>query len=139
MTMQINRRRALLAGAAVAAAATPAAAAGLTASQGDTAVGKLWSEAQALRGKMDRYAAQIADAERQGGIPGWMRLSGEANELGEARYQTLVKLLKASPANAQDVRLIARAAQESDIANGPRGWAAAQASDALAHVAGKLA
>lgn len=131
MTMQINRRRALLAGAAVAAAATPAAAAGLTAAQGDTAVGKLWSEAQALRGKMDRYAAEIASAERQGGIPGWMRLSGEANTLGDARYNTLVKILKSTPANAQDVRLIARAAQEPDMLNGPRSWAVAQAADAL--------
>lgn len=139
MTMQMNRRRALLAGAAVAAAATPAAAAGLAPAQGDTAVGRLWAQAQALRGKMDRYAAEIADAERQGGIPGWMRLSGEANELGEARYQTLVKMLKAAPADAQDVRLIARAAQDSDIANGPRAWAVAQASDALDLVATRRA
>lgn len=132
MTMHLNRRRALLAGAALAAAATPAVAAGLAPAQGDTAVGKLWAQAQALRGKMDRYAAEIADAERQGGIPGWMRLSGEANELGEARYQTLVQILKAKPASADDMRLIARAAQERDIAEGPRGWAVAQVSDALA-------
>lgn len=132
MTMQINRRRALLAGAAVAAAATPAAAASLAPAQGDTAVGKLWAQAQALRGKMDRYAEEIAAAERQGGIPGWMRLSGEANELGEARYQTLVNILKAKPASTQDMRLIARAAQDADMRNGPASWAVAQATDALA-------
>jgi hypothetical protein len=139
MTMQMNRRRALLAGAAVAAAASPAAAAGLMSAQGDTAVGKLWAQAQTLRGKLDRYAAEIAAAERQGGIPGWMRLSGEANALGEARYQALVKLLKSTPVNNEDVRLMARAAQDADMASGPRLWANNQVAGALdAYVSVKI-
>jgi hypothetical protein len=131
MTLELNRRRALLAGAAVAAAAGPAAAAGVLSPKGDTTIGRLWAEAETLRGKLDLYAAEIAAAERQGGIPGWMRLSGEANALGEARYQTLVRMLKSTPASADDVRLVARAAQEGDIVNGPRSWAAMQTASAL--------
>ena len=78
MTSGMNRRRALLAGAALAAAASPAAAMSVMTAEGDTAIGKLWAQAQSLRGKLDRYSAEIAAAERQGGLPGWMRLKGEA-------------------------------------------------------------
>ncbi|MBL8587835.1 MAG: hypothetical protein JNK46_04845 [Methylobacteriaceae bacterium] len=135
MTSTITRRRALMAGAAVAAAASPAVAAGLGAPSGDTAIGKLWAEAETLRGKLDAYAADVAAAERLGGIPGWMRLSGEAHALGQARYEALVSILKATPATADDLRLMARAAQSNDMANGPQLWAARQTREALASFA----
>jgi hypothetical protein len=131
MSYRLNRRRALLAGAAVAAAASPAAAAGVMTSHGDTAIGALWAKAQSLRGKLDRHAAEIAEAERQGGVPGWMRLQGEANHIGEARYQTLVQILKATPKSHEDVRTMARAAQDADMAMGPRAWAHGQVAQAL--------
>jgi hypothetical protein len=138
MPSNITRRRALMAGAAVAAAASPAAAAGLAAGTGDTAIGKLWAQAESLRGKLDAWSAEIAAAERQGGIPGWMRLSGEANAVGEARYQTLVQILKATPKSAADLRLMASAAQDRDIADGPRLWAVAQTREALDGFASRL-
>lgn len=129
MTSTITRRRALMAGAAVAAAA------GLGASAGDTTIGRLWAQAESLRGKLDAYSAEVAAAERLGGIPGWMRLSGEANAIGNARYEALVAILKTSPASADDLRLMAKAAQTADIAAGPRLWAAQQTRDALANFA----
>lgn len=138
MPSNITRRRALMAGAAVAAAAGPAAAAGLASGAGDTAIGKLWAQAESLRGKLDAWSAEIAAAERQGGIPGWMRLSGEANAVGEARYQALVQILKTTPKSAADLRLMARAAQDRDIADGPRLWAVAQTRAALDGFAARL-
>ena len=45
----------------------------------ETAIGKLWSEAEVLNARLDAYRAEIAAAAQNGGISGWMRLGGEAS------------------------------------------------------------
>jgi hypothetical protein len=125
-------RRVILAGATVAAAlpavaATPAAPA--------TPIARLWAEAEALKLGLLRHRGAIAEAAAQGGIPGWMRLGGEANRIAEARYGKLVAILNAPAKSPADLGIIARVAQDDDMLAGPRAWASerlAAASAALA-------
>jgi hypothetical protein len=134
-TTKTLSRRALVAGVTVAAAAPALAAAPLL--SGRTAIGQLWTEAEALRVSLDAHRAEIAQvATRAGdGVPGWMRLAGEANRIGEARYGKLVAILNAKPEKASDLAIIAKVSQDVDLLAGARGWAAerlASASLALA-------
>ncbi len=143
MTTTLTRRG--LVAAASAAAAAPLAIAGSSLSQasvsgeasafsaktpaGATTIGRLWAEAEELRHHLDGHRAAIADAAQAGGISGWMRLGGEANRIGEARYGKLVAVLKAEPEAASDLALMGRAALEDDIRSGAFGWA----GERLAH------
>lgn len=134
-TTKALTRRALVAGVTVAAAAPALAAA--PAMTGTTAIGKLWQEAEALRLSLDAHRAEIAEAAAlaSDGVPGWMRLAGDANRIGEARYGKLTAILRAKPEKASDLAIIAKVSQDADMLAGARGWAAerlASASLALA-------
>jgi hypothetical protein len=125
-------RRVILAGATAVAAApalanTPAAPA--------TPIARLWAEAESLKLALLRHRAAIAEAAGTGGIPGWMRLGGEANRIAEARYGKLITLLNSRPETKGDLAILAKVAQDDDILAGPRAWASeklAAASQALA-------
>jgi len=95
----------------------------LAAAAESTPVARLWARAQALKAQMAPFAARIEAACRNGGTPGWMRLTGKANALGEARYNILIAILKSSPGTIDDLAIIARAAGDADIHGGPRAWA----------------
>ena len=70
-----------------------------------------------------RTSRAIAVAFRSGGVPGWMRLKGEAYALGERRYSLLVEILNAPPASAADLAMQRLAADDSEMRDGPRDWA----------------
>ena len=123
MTETRTSRRMLIAGAASIAAAVPALAAGGSAVTGATPVAALWAKAEALRLKLESHRAEIASLASRGGAPGWMYLGGEANKLGQARYETLVQIIKAEPKSASDLAVMAKVALDPDIQQGPRGWA----------------
>ncbi len=125
MTPSKLTRRALVA-VAGALAVAPAVAAAPQASSSTTAIGKLWSEAETLRKMLETHRAAIADAARNGGIAGWMRLGGEANRIGEARYGKLVAILNARPETASDLVIMGRTTLEDDIRSGSFGWAGEQ-------------
>lgn len=128
-TTKTLSRRVVMAGVALGLAAPAIAATPET-----TTIGRFWAEAETLRAKLTRHRGEIARA-AQGGIPGWMRLSGEVNGIAEARYGKLIAILNAKPEKASDLAIIAKVSQDSDILEGGRAWAAerlAQASLALA-------
>ena len=116
-------RRVLVAGsAALLAGPALAAAPAVTAT---TPIAKLWAEAQTLASQLATYRGQIAEAAMRAGdgVPGWMRLGGEANRVADARYGKLVAILKETPKNAGDLAIIGRVSQDSDITSGARAWA----------------
>lgn len=123
--MNTNRkplsRRAMLAGLGVAAAAPAAVYA--APSKPLTPIGKLWGEAEALRGQINSYRAEI-EAASVNGVPGWMRLGGEANRLSEQRYAKLIEILNAPAKNVDDLKIIGQVSMDTDILNGARSWAA---------------
>lgn len=134
-------RRALVTGvtlavAAPALAAAPVSTPTLAASSTDvTAIAKLWAEAQTLASELSAHRSAIAEAASTGGIPGWMRLGGEANRIAEARYGKLVAILNTPAKNTGDLAIIGKVSQDGDILNGARAWASerlASASIALA-------
>ncbi|MCZ8183155.1 MAG: hypothetical protein O9322_09310 [Beijerinckiaceae bacterium] len=125
-------RRLVLAGATAAAtfpamAASPAAPA--------TPIARLWAEAESLRLGLLRHRGAIADAAASGGIPGWMRLGGEANRIAEARYGKLVAILNSRAEARGDLAILARVAQDDDILAGPRAWASERLAAASATLA----
>jgi hypothetical protein len=127
MTTSILSRRALVS-AAGSLAAAPALAAYGPASPAkrpdvSTTIGRLWRDAEDLRARLDRHRDAIAAAAEGGGIPGWMRMTGEVNRLGEARYGKLVGILNTDPESPADLGIMARVALEDDIRNGSFGWA----------------
>jgi len=130
MTKTLSRRT-LVTGATLAAAAPVLAASPAT---GTTPIAKLWAEAQTLRSQLAAHRGAIATA-AEGGIPGWMRLSGEANRIAEARYGKLVAILNAKAENAGDLAILAKVSQDDDMLAGPRAWA----SERLAMAATQLA
>ncbi|HRK24015.1 MAG TPA: hypothetical protein PLQ11_03575 [Beijerinckiaceae bacterium] len=130
-------RRALL-GATAAFAAVPAAFAAPSALSSMTApsaaaagaseIRHLWDEVIDLSIRLGGHPTPLVAQET--GLPGWMYVSGEANELGNARYDRLVKILHATPRSNEDLAIIARAANHCDIQTGPRTYAAARLADA---------
>ncbi len=126
-------RRTLVAGAAITGATLIAGAPAFAA--GTTPIAKLWADAETLRGQLAVHRDAIAAAAANGGIPGWMRLGGEANKIAEARYGKLIAILKAEPKNAQDLAIIAKVTQDNDIAEGGRAWASARLAEAAASLA----
>jgi hypothetical protein len=132
MTEKLNATRRAVLAAAGASLAAPALAAvpAMPAAARQTQIGRLWAEAQALGRRMQPYAGRVAALEESAGLPGWMRLKGAANELGEKRYGALVAILKAKPESIGDLALVGRAANDPDIVNGPATWARFQFDDA---------
>jgi hypothetical protein len=127
----INRRTAFTGAAAL--TLVPAVAGAATAKT--TTIGKLWAEAEALQAKLAFYRAEIQASAENGGIAGWMRLGGEANTLGGERYQRLMAILNSTPANADDLKIMAKVVLDEEIQNGAKGFAAdrfAQATLTLA-------
>ncbi|MFM9973975.1 MAG: hypothetical protein ACKVON_05290 [Beijerinckiaceae bacterium] len=122
MTSPSLTRRSAFAGAA-ALTVVPVMA---LASTQQTAIGKLWSEAQAFEQKIVAYRAEIAAAAETGGISGWMRLGGEANTLGGLRYARLMAILHAKPESQADLAILAKVVLDDEIQNGAKGYAADQ-------------
>jgi hypothetical protein len=132
MTFTTSRRAMLGAAAAFAAApaaalasASPATPAGLDAAApaATGAVRALWDQVIDLSIRMNAHVHEIATADRGTGLPGWMYVQGEANALGNARYEALIEILKSTPASAEDIAIIARAATHHDILDGPKSFA----------------
>jgi hypothetical protein len=122
MTTPALTRRSAFAGAA-ALTVVPAVA---SAAAKQTAIGKLWSEAEALDARLQAYRAEIAAVAQNGGISGWMRLGGEANALGGQRYARLMAILHATPETQGDLAVMAKAVLDDEIVNGAKGYAADQ-------------
>ena len=131
MTFSTSRRAML--GAAAALAAAPAAALASASPAMPAALGSapaaagtvraLWDKVIDLSIRMNAHAQDIAAADRGTGLPGWMYVPGEANALGNARYEALIEILKSTPASAEDIAIIARAATHHDILDGPKSFA----------------
>lgn len=127
MTTTTLTRRHIMAGAAAVTAAVPAAASALPTT---TPIGELWAKAEALRLKLEAHRVAIAAAARNGGISGWMRLGGEANALGEARYQALIAILKSKPHSPADLAIMGKTVLDEEIGNAAQQWASAQFANA---------
>ena len=117
----LTRRVLIGAGAAAATGAAPALANALE----PTPIARLWAETMTLSSKLAAHRGQIAEAALRAGdtTPGWMRLTGEANRLAEARYGKLVDILNATPASKGDLTILAKVTQDADILAGARNWA----------------
>lgn len=125
-------RRALL-GAAAALASAPAvaiAAQGKSIASGSATIAAHWNDVMDLTVRLGAHNAAISAAERPNGVSGWMYLDGEANALGNARYNKLVAIIHSKPANAEDLGIMARAAMHRDILDGPKSYAASRLADA---------
>jgi hypothetical protein len=105
----------------------------------DTAISRLWQEAESLDQQLNAYRAQIVAAAQNGGISGWMRLGGEANTLGGQRYAKLMAILHAKPENQADLTILARVVLDDEITNGAKGYAAEQFARATIAMAGAFA
>jgi hypothetical protein len=116
-------RRALVAGSA-AIVAGPVLAAG-PAPTGTTPIAKLWAEALELGSKLATYRGQIAEAAMRAGdgVPGWMRLGGEANRIAEQRYGKLIAILRETPKSQGDLAILAKVSVDADVTSGARAWA----------------
>jgi hypothetical protein len=122
-------RRTLVTGLTV-VAATPVLA--TTPAKVATPIGKLWAEAELLRGQLQAHRAEIEKAAVDG-VPGWMRIGTEANRIAEARYGKLIEILNAPAKNLDDLKIIGQVSMDTDVLNGARSWAAERfASAALA-------
>ena len=120
--LKATRRAVLASAGAMAAVPAVAAVPAGFAGKGATEVARLWKQAGALRRQMQPYAADIAVSARSG-LPGWMRLQGAANDLGNRRYDTLVAILKTKAESLDDLHVIAQATREEEISGGPATWA----------------
>jgi hypothetical protein len=127
MTTTVTRRTAFAGAAAL--AAVPTGASALTKVK-PTQIGTLWAEAESLKETLAVHRAAIAQAAANGGISGWMRLGGEANRLGAARYERLVAILNATPRSEADLAVMARVVQDAEFRNGAHGFAAEKLADA---------
>jgi hypothetical protein len=135
MTTPSLTRRSAFAGAA-ALTLVPVVA---TARSPETAISKLWSEAEALNARLDAYRAEITAVAQNGGISGWMRLGGEANTLGGQRYAKLMAILHVKPENQADLAILARVVLDDEISNGAKGYAADQFARATITMADAVA
>ena len=97
---------------------------------GNTTIAAQWNDVMDLTVRLGAHNAAISAAERPNGVSGWMYLGGEANTLGNARYNKLVAIINSKPANAEDLGIIARAAMHRDILDGPKSYAASRLADA---------
>lgn len=139
-TTKTLSRRVLLAGATVAVAApalatTSALATPPAAPVGTTTIGKLWAEAEALKLQLLAHRGAIAEAAANGGIPGWMRLGGEANRIAEQRYGKLVAILNTPAKTSGDLAVLGKVSQDNDILNGARAWASERLASATISLA----
>lgn len=88
-----------------------------------TKMSVLWEKAEALKIELQAYGDDITAKTRDGQIAGWMRLVGEANRLGEERYQTLVTIVNGTPATHADLAIMAQAVLSNELWLGPMTWA----------------
>ena len=97
-----------------------------------TPIARLWSEAQTLASKLAAHRGAISAAALRAndGVPGWMRLSGEANAIAEARYGKLVTILNTTPRTQGDLAILAKVSQDTDISSGARAWASEKLASA---------
>ncbi len=123
----LSRRTMFCAAAALAAAPV---AAGQAFASGTTTIGRLWAQAESLKDQLATHRAAITAAASNGGISGWMRLGGEANALGQRRYDALVAILNTRPESAQDFAILGKVVLDADIQNGARNWAGEQLANA---------
>jgi len=91
-----------------------------------TPIARAWAKAEALRLRLAPHGEAIDAAFQSGGVPGWMRLKGEAYALGENRYGLLVEILNAAPTGRADLAIQRRAARAHEMIHGPRDWAEAR-------------
>jgi hypothetical protein len=141
MTTTRMTRRGLVAaaGGAAIASTVPVATANATAIRADsTPIRALWSEAEALRARLDIHRVAIASAAESGGISGWMRLGGEANALGEERYAKLIAIMNSEPAAQADLAIMARVTLDDDVRRGAFNWAGEQLARAVAGFRGPM-
>lgn len=131
MTTSSMTRRGIVA-AAAALTAAPAAMAATASPPSRTTIAALWAEAEALRVKLEAHRGAIAAAAESGGISGWMRLGGEANAIGEARYAKLVAIMKEQPAAQADLAIMAEVTLDDDFRRGAFNWAGEQLARAVA-------
>lgn len=96
--------------AAAVPAALPTPAAGASSD-----IRALWDKVIDLSIRLNAHAQELAMVDRDTGLPSWMYASGEANELGNARYDALISILKTAPTSADDLTIIARAAAHHDL------------------------
>lgn len=96
--------------AAAVPAALPTSAAGVSSD-----IRALWDKVIDLSIRLNAHAQELAMVDRDTGLPSWMYASGEANELGNARYDALISILKTAPTSADDLTIIARAAAHHDL------------------------
>lgn len=116
-------RRLALAGAGAACLAPAAAAAAVSPRHNpETALTALWREVKSLDAALQPHADAIKAA-ATGGVPGWMRLTGEINRLGEERYRRLVAIINGPAVNDADLAIKAQAALHEDIRAGAFTWA----------------
>lgn len=106
---------ALSIGAAAPAAAVPAALPTPAAAAVSSDIRALWDKVIDLSIRLNAHAQELAMVDRDTGLPSWMYASGEANELGNARYDALISILKTAPTSADDLTIIARAAAHHDL------------------------
>ena len=122
-------RRVLVAGSAALVAApltlAGSAFAASPSAQTTTPIAKLWAEAQTLGSQLTSFRSSIAEAATRAGdgVPGWMRLGGQANAIAEARYGKLVAILNTPAKTAGDLAIIGKVSIDSDITSGARAWA----------------
>ncbi len=128
MTNTTLSRRTMF-GAAAALAAAPVAA-GQAFASGTTTIGRHWAQAESLKDQLATHRAAITAAASNGGISGWMRLGGEANALGQRRYDALVAILNTRPESTQDLAILGKVVLDADIQNGARNWAGEQLANA---------
>ncbi len=130
MTTNRLTRRGLVATAAM-LTATPAALAATAPSPASTAIGVLWAEAETIRLKLVAHRSAIAETAESGGISGWMRLGGEANQLGEERHARLVAIMKTEPTAPEDLAIMAEVTLDDDFRRGAFTWAGEQLALAI--------
>ena len=132
MTIRHHTRRHLIA-AGGALAAVPLVAALPAVAASETPIARLYARA----GQIERALVAVGgDAMGEvGGLPGWMRTSGDINRLGHQRYETLVAILKTAPRSRADLAIVANVARDRDMAQGPALWATAQVARATEELA----
>jgi hypothetical protein len=119
-------RRAALAGAAAFTVAPMAASAGPQASP----IAALWARAERLKAELAPFAETIRVKTSEGGISGWMRMTGAANRLGHQRHATLVAILNEAPQHGTDLAIMAKASRDNAFLLGGQSWAAEKLASA---------
>ena len=129
MTLKISttRRHILVGSAALAASPVLSAVPAFAAPACQTsAISQLWGRAQSLSRQMLVHETELGLAAARSTLPAWMVASGKANALGNARYETIVQILRSPAASLDDLAIIGKATNDHDMQNGPKSWAHAQ-------------